>query len=124
MSPVTFTLPFPPSVNCLFAGKARRYPSPAYKVWRREAEFTLMAARVPKITGPVTVKLMLYPPDRRGRDADNYLKPVIDCAVRMGVIERDDMSIMRGAESVWGEPRPRERAAAVVTITPVEVHGG
>jgi hypothetical protein len=37
MTAVSFTLPFPPSVNGLFSGKARRYASPAYKAWKAAA---------------------------------------------------------------------------------------
>lgn len=35
---IKLVLPIPPSVNCLFAGKARRYKSDTYKDWLYRAE--------------------------------------------------------------------------------------
>ena len=114
---VSITLPFPPSVNCLFAGKKRRYPSAAYRRWRQVADMTVMAARVPQVAGPVSISVQLHASDKRPRDADNYLKSLIDCAVRMRVIEADDNRIVRDVRSSWGEQR--RTAVAVVTITPI-----
>lgn len=116
--PVTLTLPFPPSVNNLFTGRHRRYPTAGYKRWRHAADVTVMAARSPRITAPVSISVVLHPADNRPRDADNYLKCINDCLVRMQVISHDDKSVVRGVSATWGEHRhPPE---AVVTITPVE----
>lgn len=38
-----------------------------------------------KISGDLSVKLFLYPPDGRQRDIDNYLKAVFDAMTHAGV---------------------------------------
>ena len=35
---IEITLPMPPSVNCLYAGKARRFKSKKYKEWINECD--------------------------------------------------------------------------------------
>lgn len=118
MTTATITLPFPLSVNNLYAGRRRRYPTKRYAAWRREAELMIMAAKPPRIRGPVAVAMTLHPFNRRKRDADNAWKCVLDACVRMNVIEADDQTIVRKASVEWGEMRPR--GEAVVTITALE----
>ena len=114
----TITLPFPLSVNNLFAGKSRRYPTRKYVAWRRSADLHVMASRAKRIKGPVVVSMTLHPADNRRRDADNCWKAVLDCLVRMQIIDADDNRVVRKHEATWGEKR--KPAAAVVTITPVD----
>lgn len=118
MTTATLTLPFPISVNNMFAGKTRRYPTQRYAAWRREAELLIMAARPPRFRGPVAVSMTLHPRDKRRRDGDNAWKGVLDSLVRMEVIEADDGRIVRKANVEWGDVRPR--GEAVVTITTLE----
>jgi len=128
-APVTLTLPFPVSLNNAFAQSRRwsrlqgkqvtqRHKSSRYRQWCTESDTTIMAARVPRIKGPVRIAITLHAPDKRRRDADNRIKGVLDSLVRMEVIEADDNRIVRMVESCWGENR--KPAKAIVTITPVD----
>lgn len=120
-SPIAeFDLPFPPSVNNLFSQTkaGRRYPSKRYRTWRRAAEWQLTAARVGKIDGPVSLVVELAPHDRRSRDADNFLKAVLDLLVANLVLEGDSQRYVHKVTSRWLEPsRP---ATARVSIYAAE----
>ena len=103
-------LPFPLSSNNLFAhrivpgrgrGYAVRYPTPAYRRWRREAEVRIIAARIPMMREPVVVKLELTPPNNRRRDADNFSKGVIDALVAARVLPDDNSDWVKAVIPYW-----------------------
>lgn len=74
-----FLLPFPPSVNSMYAGKARRYKSPRYEKWIAEAQVMACKQKLPVwVNGPVQVQLDFVKPDKRKRDLDNLAKAVLD----------------------------------------------
>ena len=74
-----FLLPFPPSVNSMYAGKARRYKSPRYKKWIAEAQVMACKQKLPVwVNGPLQVQLDFVKPDKRKRDLDNLAKAVLD----------------------------------------------
>lgn len=104
---VRVTLPFPPSTNALFLnvrGKGR-VRSPRYRAWAIEAGYALNRHR--PIKGPVHVSVALCSPDKRKRDADNSLKPILDLLTAHNIIEADDWTIVRKVEAQWveaGEP--------------------
>ena len=52
---IQFSLPYPPSANNLFPGKARRFPSKAYKAWREAAGPMVPAGH---IDGPYALSLI------------------------------------------------------------------
>lgn len=115
-------LPFPPSVNNLFSqaqmkGKSgrmvtRRFPSKAYKSWRREALVLIKAARLAAYDGPVAVKIALTPPSAARRDADNYLKGPLDALVEMRVLA-DDSQVQK-LLAAWDHAA--ERPGVVIEI--------
>lgn len=111
----TLHLPWPPSVNGLFAGKARRYPSLAYRKWKAAAGWELQAQRPPQISVRVDVAIGLTPPDRRARDADNHVKAVLDLLVAQRVLADDAQEHVREVRVSWAQA---ERPGATVTITP------
>lgn len=84
------TLPYPPSVNHYWcASGKRRYISHAGRKFRRDSFYLIKAARCPRFEGDVWVSIELYPPDKRRRDVDNVLKPILDCLQYGGVITDD-----------------------------------
>ncbi len=88
-------LPFPPSTNHLFAGKARRHLSKSYKAWRTEAGWTLNEQEpIARFTGPVSLTMALGRPDKRRRDISNFVKAVEDLLVTHNII-RDDSDVHR-----------------------------
>ncbi|MEL8056371.1 MAG: RusA family crossover junction endodeoxyribonuclease [Pseudomonadota bacterium] len=93
-------LPFPPTLNNLFAhgiinignGKqtVKRYPSRRYKAWQKEAYPLLRLARLRYVYGPdIGVTIDITPPDSRRRDRDNYRKAILDALVKCQIIQDD-----------------------------------
>lgn len=91
---LTLELPYPPSTNhyyrhlghvTLISSRGRAY---------RDAVVALLAALgVRPLSGPLDLRLELYPPDRRRRDCDNAQKPVLD-ALQHGGAYHDDSQIV------------------------------
>lgn len=104
---LTVNLPFPPSVNCLFAGKARRYPSPRYKRWKSAALWHLRMSKAKQILGPVDISIDLTAPDKRVRDVDNYSKALLDSLVWSGVLADDSQVQQLNLRWADGEPGAR-----------------
>lgn len=113
MSAVTFTLPFPPSVNGLFAGKARRYASPVYKAWKAAARPFVPAGL---IAGPYTLDLLFDRPDRRARDLGNLEKAVSDLIVERGLVIDD--SCCQRITLAWSDAAPQRESVVRVTVSP------
>lgn len=114
-------LPFPVSTNNLFGqamvkGRMRRFPTKAYRIWRKEAELRILAARLPRFTVPVVVKLELTPRDQRPRDADNFSKAILDALVRMRVLVDDSNRYVKAVIPYWTDGVFFNRAGVVVTI--------
>jgi crossover junction endodeoxyribonuclease RusA len=112
-APVSFALPFPPSVNGLFAGKARRYASPAYKAWKAAARPHVPAGL---IAGPYTLDLIFDRPDRRARDLGNLEKAVSDLIVERGLVIDD--SCCQRITLAWSDEPPQRDSVVRVTVTP------
>ena len=67
--------------------------------------------------GFVRVTLDVHPPDRRRRDLDNVLKPVLDLLELVGVVENDYLVAELTARRL--EPRPAGRIRlAIAEICP------
>jgi Holliday junction resolvase RusA-like endonuclease len=83
-------LPFPPTLNGLYAGKSRRYKSPRYKEWIALALKKINKQSCPRwVNGAVKVELDFVRPDRRKRDLDNLAKAVLDFCTDVGVWSDD-----------------------------------
>lgn len=96
-------LPFPPSVNTYWRApnkgplKGRHLISEAGRKFRSEACAAIIdqLRRLPKpSTEPAAVEILLYPPDSRNRDIDNYNKALFDALTHAGVWE-DDSQVKR-----------------------------
>lgn len=109
------TLPFPPSANNLFAGTTRRHISKRYAAWRTTAGWELRAQKARPVTGQVGIEVTLTPPDRRRRDASNFLKAIEDLLVSHRIIADDGQQVVRRVSAQWTEPGA---PLARVTITP------
>jgi crossover junction endodeoxyribonuclease RusA len=112
---LTFTLPFPPSVNTYWRhiskGKlaGRVLISEKGRDYRDACARTLLVQRVPRgsLTGKLKVQIYALPPDRRARDLDNMLKASLDalkhCEVMRDDADIDDLHITRGPVRKEGE---------------------
>tara|TARA_R110000803_G_scaffold164245_1_gene227969 strand:+ start:925 stop:1281 length:357 start_codon:yes stop_codon:yes gene_type:complete len=86
------TLPFPPSVNGLYATNfktKRRFKSKKYTEWCGVAIWS--ASKGVPIKGKVKALYEFGRPDKRRRDVANYEKAVSDILVTAGVIEDDSL---------------------------------
>jgi crossover junction endodeoxyribonuclease RusA len=86
------TLPFPPSVNGLYATNfktKRRFKSKKYVEWGHAAIWDI--TRLGMTKGKVKVLYEFGRPDKRRRDVANYEKAVSDILVAGGLIEDDSM---------------------------------
>ncbi|TRS74744.1 RusA family crossover junction endodeoxyribonuclease, partial [Salmonella enterica] len=97
------TLPFPPSVNTYWRApnkgplKGRHMVSASDRKYQSEACAAVIEQlrRLPKpSTAPAAVEIILYPPDKRIRDLDNYNKALFDALTHAGVWE-DDSQVKR-----------------------------
>ena len=91
-------LPFPPSLNSYYSKKTVNKGARAFtsvyvnatgKKYRRDVGFCVKPI---KLGGRLTVTVELFPPDRRIRDLDNYLKCLLD-ALTHGGVWHDDSQI-------------------------------
>lgn len=111
------TLPFPVSVNAMFAdGKTRRHKSQRYADWIAEASWRLKAQRPMPVRGPVKITYEFQEGrDNRRRDAFNLEKGVTDLLVEFGVIEADHDLILREGRVLWA----RDVQGVRITIEPI-----
>jgi crossover junction endodeoxyribonuclease RusA len=89
---LSFTLPFPPSVNAAYINTKRgRAYSLTAKNWLTNAAVALAEQRVRGVKGPVKISYRIGKPDNRRRDISNLVKVMEDCLVKNGVIEDDSL---------------------------------
>lgn len=104
-------LPFPNSTNTHWrTARGRHYISPQGVAFRNAVALSakLHGQKAPE--GRLEVGVMLYPPDKRKRDIDNYgAKSLLDALTFAGIIEDDSLidklTIERGAIVKGGKCR-------------------
>ena len=118
-------LPFPPSVNTYWRApnkgplKGRHMISEAGRRFQSDACAAIIEQlrRLPKPSGSLcAVEILLYPPDNRRRDIDNYTKGLFDALTHAGVWE-DDSQVKRMLVE-WGPVVPKGKVE--MTITPLD----
>lgn len=86
---INIRLPWPPTVNTYYgnAKGGRKY------LTKRGREYKNNALRRPEkpLTGRLEVRIDATPPDRRKRDIDNIIKPLLDTLTDNGVWEDDEL---------------------------------
>ncbi len=108
-----YELPYPPSVNHYYRRVGpRTLISREGRAYRERVCAILAASGIRTFTGPIEVKVELYPPDRRRRDVDNSLKAVCDSLEKAGAYE-DDSQIVR---LVVEKREPVQGGRAIVRI--------
>jgi Holliday junction resolvase RusA-like endonuclease len=116
---ITFSLPYPVSVNAMYAdGKTRRFKSQAYCDWLLEAGYRLNQIKPSPVKGQYHVTYTFQEKaDGRHRDAFNLEKGVTDLLVKHGVVEGDSNKFLRRGIVEWDKSVVGVR----VTITPLSV---
>ncbi|AUX93667.1 hypothetical protein C2E15_11645 [Mixta gaviniae] len=91
-------LPFPPSVNGYWRATNKGMKISAsgrcFRANAIAAVYEQLSCRPKPLTCPLDVSIVLYPPDRRKRDLDNFQKALFDSLTYAGVW-KDDSQIMR-----------------------------
>lgn len=87
-------LPFPPTLNhntrpTAYGG---RILTDKHKAFRKAVWFEWRSRHMPPLVGPLAVYIAATPPDRRKRDLDNLIKPVLD-ALQHAQAYKDDSQI-------------------------------
>lgn len=95
MTETVVRLPFPISVNGAFKRHNGGHLSKSYKRWRDRAFAMLLEQRPQPIAGRVSVLMELCPPTKILRDIDNLWKGPLDLLVARGLIEDDNIRVVR-----------------------------
>lgn len=100
-------IPYPPSTNRIWRqGQGRVHKSQEYKDWIALSAWEIRAQLGPHpvITKPFKIDLRINRPDKRKRDLDNLIKPILDLLALYGLIEND--SLCHWIDARWeGEGR-------------------
>ena len=91
-------LPFPPSVNGLYATNwktKRRFPTKKYTAWKLAAELAKdkqwRTVLLTRFEVPVVATYSFGRPDKRRRDVENYSKAVSDFLVDAKILADDSL---------------------------------
>lgn len=111
---INLKLSWPPTVNTYYgnAKNGRKYLTKRGRTYKSDANAELCLQGAPKgLDARLEVIVDAYPPDRRKRDIDNILKPLLDCMTDYGVWlddeQIDDLRIRRQAVEKPGHVRVR-----------------
>jgi len=110
-------LPFPPSVNNLYATNSntlRRHKSKRGIAYQREVRARVLEQHglVRSLSGPLRVTVEHIPPDARRRDHDNYSKALWDSLGAAGVFD-DDSQIVE-AHYYWLQPSKASGTTVII----------
>jgi len=96
MSHLCILLPWPPSLNGNWRSvRGRVVKSKTYKGWLMRAGWAIQQQKpFVDIMPPLSVEIALGPPDRRKRDLDNLIKPILDLCCKHGLMQ-DDCDVHR-----------------------------
>ncbi|YCH28986.1 RusA family crossover junction endodeoxyribonuclease [Erwinia sp. D4-22] len=112
------TLPFPPSVNGYWRATNKGMKISAsgrcFRANAIAAVYEQLRCRPKPLTHPLEVSVVLYPPDRRKRDLDNFQKALFDSLTHAGVW-KDDSQIMRFSVE-WGEVTRNSRVDILINV--------
>lgn len=85
-------LPYPPTANHSYANAGRkRILTESARNFRQVVAWEVVAKRAKPLAGAVSVTIFLHPPDKRIRDIDNPVKPLLDALTKAGVWTDDSV---------------------------------
>ena len=94
LSVLRIEVPHPPSINHYWRRVGpRTLISKGGRLFRRDVCRLLRDMDVRPIAGPLSVDVLIHPPDRRRRDIDNVLKALLDALQHGGAYEDDNQIV-------------------------------
>jgi len=116
MDSIKIVLPFCPSSNTAYptivrGGKSFRIKSAKLKEWIRDAP----DLEGIEVSGKVTISYMIFFPDNRIRDGQNYMKVPLDYLVSQGVLKDDNRKYVCG-EQWYDGGNDKENPRIEITI--------
>jgi Holliday junction resolvase RusA-like endonuclease len=107
MGSIHLKLPFPLSVNMLYANRLKsRTKSTRYRTWANAAGWELKAQKQTPLHGWYTMRLCLYEADKRKRDPGNMEKCISDLLVEHGLVEDDSLCVSVAIERFRTRGKP------------------
>ena len=87
---IALDIPWPPSANHFMGQRnGKRFLSASTKLFREKVSDIVSELNLDTTTQALEVFIALYPPDKRKRDIDNYIKQTFDALQHAGVFEDD-----------------------------------
>ena len=68
-----------------------------------------------ELEGPLELLISVAPPNRRRRDSDNFMKPLMDALTRARVWTDDSVQVIPRTEIEWCDPEPGGRVLLTIT---------
>lgn len=100
---VQLNLPYPPTINHYYrhvggsisgrkalTDKAKRFRHDVGQVKLINYKLIRESGVILPFCGPVAVAVELHPPDKKTRDVDNVLKPILDALQHAGILDNDE----------------------------------
>jgi crossover junction endodeoxyribonuclease RusA len=92
---IVLHLPWPPTVNSYYkhTRDGHRYLDAKVREFRSAVSDTVheQIAEMPPLDEPLFMEVYLYPPDKRKRDLDNYMKGLLDALTEAGLWMDDSL---------------------------------
>lgn len=88
---INLSLPFPPSVNHYWGQSGvNRFIGKKGREFRLAVAEACLEEKVKALEGALSIYISLFPPDKRKRDIDNVVKPLLDAMEHAGCFENDN----------------------------------
>jgi len=94
MKDLIVNLPFPPTINSYYVSKGRgKFISKNGRIFREKVSEECLEQSIygARLELKLKVEVVLYPPDNRVRDLDNYMKALLDALTHAKVWSDDSL---------------------------------
>ena len=94
---INVRLHWPPTVNTYYTvARGRKVLSTRGRHFKKNGAADLLEQNAPRdLMSRLEVNIDAYPPDRRKRDLDNIVKPLLDCLQDYGMFDDEQIDILK-----------------------------